>query len=450
MSANLELERAVLGIIMQQPTILAEKGIILDCQDFSDPRNKYIVTAINCLVESGQDNGSIMVKDYLASHNLLSHVGEDYFYSLFQINGTLYNIVSCITRLHELGLRRAISEVCYSTSQQALNMATPVEAVLNNTMSALTSVNLSSKNTLLDGKQMATLLVDTIEINAKSETLPYIQTGFTELDQIFIRKKDLVYVAARPSMGKSTLAQNLFVSVSRYEQGVPVFFSIEMPSSDLILRLSSSIGTINLANLITGGKASYEGKLTEYEWTAIAESTNFIAQSKMRIDDETQVSIPYIYSTLNKVMQETGEPISMVLLDYLGLMQEVRQAENKQQAVEKVSRALKQIAIEFDCPVVVLAQLNRSLENRPNKRPIMSDLRDSGALEQDADKIIFLYRDEVYNPNSDAKGTAELIIGKNRQGKTSVIQLGFEGQFSRFTNLTLEYYQAMNEQAQPF
>lgn len=436
---NHDLERAVLATMLQNPLIADEKGVILDISYFSDERNKLIFKVINDLKNSNKDYGSIMVKSYLKLHNMLNSIGEHYFDSLLQMATFIHDFVSCVEHLQELATRRAINDICYQSSQDVLNMDKNVSDLLNNTLSVLNNTQVSAKNTALNGEQIANRIFENIQKTINGDNQSYIKTGYYELDSVLFKKKDLIYIAGRPSMGKSTLLQNLFMYLSQTAEGVAVFFNIEMSSDEISMRLASAIGTINLSSLMGGSP------LTEQDWVNLTDSVSFIKDSPIYIDDNSDVSVAYIRSTLNKITQETGKPISGVFVDYIGIMQEVRTADNKQQALERVSNGLKQVAKDFDTPVFCLAQLNRNLETRPNKRPMMSDLRDSGALEQDADKILFIYRDEVYNKNSNDKGIAEIIIGKNRNGEKNTIRLGFQGQYSRFSNLTQDYYNQMNE-----
>lgn len=434
---NIELERAVIAQVLQNPSILAENHVGME--HFFEPRHKMIVDCINFLKDNGKDYGYVMVKSCLASRNLLNHVDENYFNNLIQQQG-IYDIKACLLHLEELSVRRQISDICFQSSQAVAN-AENIAGLLSDTVSKLNNTKTAEVKTALNGNQVAQALYDSLIKTAKGDELPYIKTGFDDLDNLLFKKTDLVYIAGRPSMGKTTFAQNIFMYLSQTQDGIAVFFSLEMPVEKISQRLAGAIGTVRLSHIATGGKSSPTGALTEKEWTDLSDSIKLINDSPIVIDDNKNISIPYIRQVLNEVKQTTQKEISCVVIDYIGLMQEVKTSENRNHAMGVVSMALKDIAKEYDTIVFCLAQLNRNLESRPNKRPMMSDLRDSGSLEQDADKILFIYRDEVYNPNSKDKGVAEIIAGKNRDGHKDTIRLGFQGEYSRFTNLTQAFYQ---------
>lgn len=214
-----------------------------------------------------------------------------------------------------------------------------------------------------------------------------------------------------------------------------VVFSMEMPAESIVMRLLSSWGAINQSHLRSG-------QMSEDEWGKLTNAITHLHNKQLYIDDSTALPPSELRSRCRRIAKNHNGKIGMVMVDYLQLMKVPSLDGNRVGEISEISRSLKALARELNCPVVALSQLNRSLENRPNKRPIMSDLRESGAIEQDADLIMFIYRDEVYNENSDSKGIAEIIIGKQRNGPIGTLRLAFEGQFTRFTNLTPEYYNA--------
>ena len=263
-----------------------------------------------------------------------------------------------------------------------------------------------------------------------------VSTGFDELDKMTagLQPSDMVVVAARPSMGKTTFAMNLCESVA-IKSGKPVLvFSMEMPAESIVMRMLASLGRINLRNILSG-------RLTQDDWTRIASAMQLLTPQKFFIDDTPALSPMDIRARARRVARECGGELGLIMVDYLQLMQ-VPGVENRVNEISEISRSLKSLAKELNVPVIALSQLNRSLEQRPNKRPVMSDLRESGAIEQDADVIMFLYRDEVYNKEkSEEKGMAEVIIGKQRNGPIGTVRLAFRGEFTRFDDLAPEYYQ---------
>lgn len=258
-------------------------------------------------------------------------------------------------------------------------------------------------------------------------------TGFTDLDEKTsgLQPADLIIVAGRPSMGKTTIAMNMAENVA-LKSGMPVaVFSMEMPGEALAMRMMSSLGRIDQHKVRTG-------KLDDDDWPRLTSAINLLAETKMFIDDTPALTPTEVRSRARRLTREHGQ-LGLIVLDYLQLMQSPSSGDNRVQQISDISRGLKALAKELNVPVIALSQLNRNLEQRPNKRPVMSDLRESGAIEQDADLIIFVYRDEVYHEDSPDKGIAEIIIGKQRNGPLGVVRLTFLGQYTRFENFAGVY-----------
>jgi replicative DNA helicase len=256
-----------------------------------------------------------------------------------------------------------------------------------------------------------------------------ISTGFIELDNMTsgLQDSDLVIVAGRPSMGKTAFAMNL-VEHAVLNQNKPILvFSMEMPADSLIIRMLSSIGRIDQTRL-------RNGKLEQEDWPKLSAAVTKLKDVPLYIDDTPALTPTEIRSRARRVAREHGG-LGMIMVDYLQLMQVAGSSDGRTAEISEISRSLKAIAKEFKVPMVALSQLNRSLEQRPNKRPVNSDLRESGAIEQDADVIMFIYRDEVYHEESEEKGIAEIIIGKQRNGPIGICRLAFIGQYTRFENL---------------
>ena len=256
-----------------------------------------------------------------------------------------------------------------------------------------------------------------------------ISTGFIELDNMTseLQESDLVIVAGRPSMGKTAFAMNL-VEHAVLNQTKPILvFSMEMPADSLIIRMLSSIGRIDQTRL-------RNGKLEQEDWPKLSAAVTKLKDVPLYIDDTPALTPTEIRSRARRVAREHGG-LGMIMVDYLQLMQVAGSSDGRTAEISEISRSLKAIAKEFKVPMVALSQLNRSLEQRPNKRPVNSDLRESGAIEQDADVIMFIYRDEVYHEESEEKGIAEIIIGKQRNGPIGICRLAFLGQYTRFENL---------------
>ena len=255
-----------------------------------------------------------------------------------------------------------------------------------------------------------------------------VPTGFVDLDRMTsgFQPGDLIIVAGRPSMGKTSLSMNIGEHVA-IEQGLPVaVFSMEMGAVQLAMRMVGSVGMLDQHRMRTG-------KLTEEDWPRLTHAVQKVQEAQIYIDESPGLTAMEVRARARRLSRQCGQ-LGMIIIDYLQLMSGSSGSENRATEISEISRALKGLARELNCPLVALSQLNRSLEQRPNKRPVMSDLRESGAIEQDADLILFIYRDEVYNPDSPDKGTAELIIGKQRNGPIGTVRVAFQGSSTRFLN----------------
>ncbi|HJD45012.1 MAG TPA: replicative DNA helicase [Candidatus Paenalcaligenes intestinipullorum] len=257
-----------------------------------------------------------------------------------------------------------------------------------------------------------------------------VPTGFIDLDRMTsgLQAGDLVIVAGRPSMGKTSLSMNIGEHVA-IQQGLPVaVFSMEMGAVQLAMRMVGSVGMLDQHRMRTG-------KLTGEDWPKLTHAVQQVQDAQIYIDETPGLSAMEVRARARRLARQCGK-LGLIIIDYLQLMSGSSGSENRATEISEISRSLKGLAKELDCPLIALSQLNRSLEQRPNKRPVMSDLRESGAIEQDADLILFIYRDEVYNPDSPDKGTAELIIGKQRNGPIGTVRVAFQGASTRFLNYT--------------
>jgi replicative DNA helicase len=261
-----------------------------------------------------------------------------------------------------------------------------------------------------------------------------LSTGFIELDAMTsgLQDSDLVVVAGRPSMGKTSFAMNMVEHAVLTQEKPILVFSMEMPADSLIIRMLSSIGRIDQTRL-------RNGKLEQEDWPKLSAAVTKLKDVPLYIDDTPALTPTEVRSRARRIARENGG-LGMIMVDYMQLMQVAGSSDGRTAEISEISRSLKAIAKEFKVPVVALSQLNRALEQRPNKRPVNSDLRESGAIEQDADVIMFIYRDEVYHEESEEKGIAEIIIGKQRNGPIGICRLAFIGQYTRFENLARGSY----------
>ena len=285
-------------------------------------------------------------------------------------------------------------------------------------------------------KDLLTRAVDRIDaLFQQDNPITGVPTGFADFDEMTsgLQPSDLIIVAGRPSMGKTTFAMNVAEHVAVREKLPVAVFSMEMPGEQLAMRLMSSLGRIDQHKVRTG-------RLEDEDWPRLTAAVGELAEAPLYIDDTPALTPNELRARARRLTRESGGKLGLIVIDYLQLMQVAGRSENRAGEISEISRALKGLAKELDVPVIALSQLNRSLEQRPNKRPVMSDLRESGAIEQDADVIVFIYRDEVYNEDSPDKGTAEIIIGKQRNGPIGTVRLTFLGQYTRFENFIQPAY----------
>jgi replicative DNA helicase len=283
-------------------------------------------------------------------------------------------------------------------------------------------------------KDLLTQAVDRIDhLFQLDNPITGVPTGFTDFDEMTagLQSSDLVIIAGRPSMGKTTFAMNIAEHAAIKHKVSTAVFSMEMPGEQLAMRMMSSLGRIDQHKVRTG-------KLEDDDWPRLTSAVSILAEAPLFIDDTPALSPTDLRARARRLKRE--HDLGLIVIDYLQLMQVTGSRDNRATEISEISRSLKALAKELHVPVIALSQLNRSLEQRPNKRPVMSDLRESGAIEQDADMIVFIYRDEVYNEDSPDKGTAEIIIGKQRNGPIGMKRLTFLGRYTRFENFAGDSY----------
>ena len=290
------------------------------------------------------------------------------------------------------------------------------------------------KNGFAPIQGLLTAAIDRIEeLYQSGSSVTGVPTGFSDLDDLTsgLQPADLVVIAGRPSMGKTSLAMNIVENAVLGNRLPVAVFSMEMPGQQLAMRMLASLGRINAHKVRTG-------RLDPDDWPRLTSAVGLLDEAPLFIDDSPALSPLELRARARRLARAHGG-LGMIVVDYLQLMQSSEDSENRANEVSAITRSLKFLAKELNVPVVVLSQLNRSLESRPNKRPVMSDLRESGAIEQDADLILFIYRDEVYNPDSQDQGTAEIIVSKQRNGPTGTVRLTFLGEYTRFENFVREF-----------
>ena len=438
---SLEAEQSVLGGLMIASEVWDSVADMVGEGDFFRPEHRRIFACMTHLVAQEQPIDVVTLAETLARNGELDEVGGTaYLAEIASNTPSVANIRAYAQAVRERAIFRSLIAAANSIADTSFNPeGRSSDEVLDEAERRIMQIaeerpksgGLEPINPLL--KQA----VDKIdELFNNDEAITGLSTGFEKLDEMTsgLQKSDLVIVAARPSMGKTTFAMNLVENaLLRYEQPILVF-SMEMPASQLMMRMLSSVGKIDQTRVRSG-------KLEEEDWPKLSAAVSKLKDRPLYIDDTPALTPTEVRSRARKVLREHGS-IGMIMLDYLQLMQVAgRSGEGRTAEISEISRSLKGIAKEFECPVVALSQLNRPLEQRPNKRPVNSDLRESGAIEQDADVIMFIYRDEVYNEETQDKGVAEIIIGKQRNGPIGTARLGFIGKFTRFENLAFNDYE---------
>lgn len=429
---NIEIEKNVLASLMSIDNLLATTGVNLQVHDFYSVRYQQIFEAILALHHDDKPYDIVMINDYLQSRgeNL-----EDVLSEILQNGITAkFNFLAYVERLQDLSQRRKLKQVYQNALDDVINVETPITDLLNDTLAKLNNTDNVKTGYSLTA-ELCNGFLDDLHAKIKGDIEPYIDTGFLALNgKIMLSNGDLCVIAGRPSMGKSTLAQNILTYITHTTGDIGVFFSLEMSKKMVMDRLVSAMGGVSLATLKSGGKNRADGQPSEQEWVGITNAMQTLKNLPLVIDDTPQISLGYLRATLNKISHQHGK-VGVVVVDYIGLMAEAN-GKDLVNGIGQITATLKTIAKEFNCPVIALAQLNRDLEKRPDQRPRMSDLRDSGKIEQDADQIIGMYRAEYYKPDdASLKGKAEAIVLKNRNGVIGGVELGFQGEFSRFVNL---------------
>jgi replicative DNA helicase len=433
---SLEAEQSVLGGLLIDNGAWDKIIDILKESDIYRGDHRLIYRHIGQLIAASKPADVITVFESLKSVNKADEVGGlEYLNALAQNVPSAANIRRYAELVRDRGILRKLIGVTEEISSAAFNtQGKPVSEVLDEAEAKVFSIaEEGSRGTqgFADIQSLLTQAVERIDELYSREgnsEVTGIPTGFTDLDRMTsgLQEGDLVIVAGRPSMGKTAFSINIGEHVAM-ETGMPVLvFSMEMGGAQLAMRMLGSVGRLDQNRLRTG-------RLNDEDWPRLTHAIQKLNDTQIYIDETPALTPVELRARARRQARMCGK-LGLIVVDYLQLMSSNSQGENRATEISEISRNLKGLAKELNCPVIALSQLNRSLEQRPNKRPIMSDLRESGAIEQDADLILFIYRDEVYNPDSADLGTAEIIIGKQRNGPIGHCRLTFLGQFTKFEN----------------
>jgi|GraSoiStandDraft_4_1057263.scaffolds.fasta_scaffold67207_3 replicative DNA helicase len=435
---SVEAEQSVLGGLLLDNTAWEKIADVLADSDFYRADHRLIYRHISMLVEDNKPADALTVSESLERSAKLGDVGgQAYIGSLALNTPSAANIRRYAEIVRERAIMRRLAEVGTSITESVFSpLGRSAKDLLDNAekeVFAIAEAGARGRQGFTEIQPLLTQVVERIDTLYKRDNpsdVTGISTGFTDLDRMTsgLQPGDLVIVAGRPSMGKTAFALNIAEHVA-LDVGMPAaVFSMEMSGPQLVMRMLGSLGRLDQHKMRTGA-------LNDDDWQKLTASVGKLNEAPIFIDESGMLNPTELRGRARRLHRQQGGPgLGLIVIDYLQLMETGNSMENRATEVAEISRALKAVAKELNVPVVALSQLNRGLEQRPNKRPVMSDLRESGAIEQDADLILFIYRDEVYNQDSPDRGTAEIIIGKQRNGPIGTVKLTFLGQYTRFEN----------------
>jgi replicative DNA helicase len=432
---SLQAEQSLLGGLMLDNSAWDQIADLVSEVDFYRRDHRLIFKAASQLIERGEPCDVITLSDTLDGTGQLDEVGGlAYIGTLAKDTPSAANIRAYATIVRDNSVLRQLAEVGTQIANSAyFPEGRDTGELLDNAEQQVFRIS-DQGNTRGKGfasiKDLLAQAVDRIDtLFHQDDPLTGVATGFTDVDDMTagLQASDLIIIAGRPSMGKTTFAMNIAEHAAIKDQIPVAVFSMEMPGEQLAMRLMSSLGRIDQTKVRTG-------RLDDDDWPRLTSAVSILSKAPLFIDDTPALSPAELRARSRRLKREHN--LGLIVIDYLQLMQVPGHKENRTGEISEISRSLKALAKELGVPVIALSQLNRSLEQRPNKRPVMSDLRESGAIEQDADVIMFIYRDEVYDEDSPDKGTAEIIIGKQRNGPIGMRRLTFLGKHTRFENFT--------------
>ncbi len=426
---SLEAEQAVLGSVLIDSACVADIIGVIRPEDFYLQQNREIYEAIYTMFNYSQTIDPVTVLDKMKEMGVYHDNSRDYILQLMDITPTAVNAVRYATIVREKAMLRGLAQVATNISEMVYSQVGTPSEMLESAEKQIYGLRKGERGDSLEhiGTVLHKVFDRLTELSQSDSAIPGLSTGLHDLDTKIngLNKSDLLLVAARPAMGKSAFALNIGVNVAKKYKKTVAIFNLEMSREQLAMRLLANESFIELQKLATG-------KLSEEEWNKLCMASSALAQTDIRIDDNPSVTVADINAKCRRL-----DNLGLVVIDYLQLMQSSgygKGGDNRVTVVGEISRSLKIMAKELNVPVICLSQLSRAVEGRTDKRPILSDLRESGAIEQDADAVMFLYRDEYYNQNTEDKGVAECIVAKNRHGETGTVRLQWIGQYQAFTD----------------
>ena len=438
-----ELERAVLGGLMLETERYDAVSEIIEFTDFEGQDHQNIFQSMGELVNSNKPLDPLTVSDRLDSKNLLTRAGgKNYLIDLASTSPSAANLEAYAGMIRQKSISRRLMKINSEISELIINpQGKDAAELLDEAETKIFSLNDEASRTSTSIQKLDELIPQSIErmneIAKNGSSLLGASTGYKDLDSKLqgLQDGDLIIIAARPSMGKTALSMNIVENLvlNKDIPGGVLVFSLEMPAESLTTRLLASNAKIDQQKVRSAS-------MNQSDLKKFMESSSKLKDLPLYIDDSSMLSPMELRARARRIARQEPNGLSLIVVDYLQLMQLPTSQENRVNQISEISRSLKMLAKELNVPVIALSQLNRAVEQRPNKRPIMADLRDSGAIEQDADVILFIYRDEVYNEDSEEGNKAEIIIGKQRNGPIGKVNLTFLKEFTRFEDFAVDSY----------
>ena len=424
---SLEAEQSVLGSILIDSRCVADVIGILSPSDFYLQQNREIFEAVYTMFNYSQTIDPVTVLDKLRELGFYTDASTDYIRQLMEITPTAANAVRYANIVRDKAMLRTLGEAAADIGESVREQVGAPEEILETAEKKIYDIRKGERGDSLEhiGSILHKVFGHLTELSESDSNIPGLSSGLVDLDSKIngLNKSDLLLVAARPAMGKTAFGLNLALNVAKKYNKTVAIFNLEMSREQLVMRL------LAIESMVDGKKLA-TGKLDDAEWTKLGMASAALSQTDIRIDDNPTVTPAQMNAKCRRL-----DNLGLVLVDYLQLMSSGgKPNENRVQEVSNISRSLKIMAKELNVPVICLSQLSRAVESRSDKRPILSDLRESGAIEQDADSVMFLYRDEYYNENTEDKGVAECIVAKNRHGETGTVKLQWIPQFQTFAD----------------
>lgn len=429
---NINAERSLLGSILIDDEVIVDVADKISSTDFYEPGHQLIYEAMVRLYQKHSPVDILTLSNELKSTKRIDDVGGlEYLSDLTNYVPSAAHAIEYASIVREASIRRNLTKAGERITNLAFKTDQDVQQVLSLAEASLYAVNQESQQTEM--QSMESLLSDAFEkmtyLHQNKDKLRGVQTGFKDLDKMTagLQKSDLIILAARPAMGKSTLAQNIAFNVAMREKKTVLFFSLEMSNAQVVDRMISEASGVDSWNIRTGN-------LTQEDFSKISDAMGEMSEAPIKFIDKPGLTVLEMKVLAQREAHKGN--LGLIIVDYLQLMSGSKSyGDNRVQEISEISRGLKLIARELDVPVIALSQLSRSVEQRPDKRPMLSDLRESGSIEQDADIVMFVYREDYYNPDTERKHITDLIIGKHRNGPVGTVELYFHPERLKFMSL---------------